>query len=209
MIFVEALGKGVRLGEYVVRGRVWRGRFPEERNVEVLLCGGGGCRAVARAKVFHGRPPYYRRWIEVYSVDPRLPSMVEDLLLDLASASLGGGERLFYEYSWDPVTVRELELGVHPALTRLGYKMLVRGFTWFKDWYFPEGFMEGSQKLQGEKPVDSGACRRHLGEIAVEAARLAARPPEGAPWAAWRARGLLALLGEGVEGGPCRLLDVG
>jgi hypothetical protein len=36
-----------------------------------------------------------------------------------------------------------------------------RGFTWFKDWYFPEGFMEGDQKLQAEKPIDEHASQRH------------------------------------------------
>jgi len=28
------------------------------------------------------------------------------------------------------------------------------GFRWFKDWYFPEGGLEGGQKLQANKPMD-------------------------------------------------------
>jgi hypothetical protein len=39
------------------------------------------------------------------------------------------------------------------------------GFTWFKDWYFPEGGNEGGQKLQGEKPLDKKSRERHLMRI--------------------------------------------
>ncbi len=193
---VEELSRGVGAGWGVLRASsVGRGRFPEESNLELEACTRlGGCARFASLKAFEGRGAY-RAWLEFFNVSAGAPPWAEDLALDLAAAALGPGERLFYEYSWDPVTVYELERGVHPALTRLGYKMLLRGFTWFKDWYFPEGFMEGSQKLQAEKPV-AGRAAVHLGEILDAARKLGPRWPEGA---AARARALLALAG-GDEG---------
>lgn len=47
-----------------------------------------------------------------------------------------------------------------PPVSRLGYKLFKLGFTWFKDWYFAEGFWEGRQKLQGEKPNDESRIRQ-------------------------------------------------
>jgi hypothetical protein len=58
--------------------------------------------------------------------------------------------------------------GFPPPVTRLGFILFRLGFTWFKDWYFPEGLMEGGQKLQGEKPADNEAMIRHLKEIRQE-----------------------------------------
>ncbi|MCS7110919.1 MAG: DUF1122 family protein [Ignisphaera sp.] len=160
--------------EFVVRS----GRFPEERNVELHLSMGGVQRRLLVLKVFYGRPPHYRRWVEVFSIASSLTfngrvfvfagSVYEERLIECLSMFLEGGERLFIEYIYDDETRRGLELGVPPPLTRLGYMLIQKGFTWFKDWYFPEGFMEGSPKLQAEKPVDEGSRRRHLEELCRE-----------------------------------------
>lgn len=61
-----------------------------------------------------------------------------------------------------------LQSGFPPATTRLGFKLFENGFTWFKDWYFPEGFMEGGQKLQGEKTSDMESKNRQLIQILKE-----------------------------------------
>ncbi|MHA1209321.1 MAG: DUF1122 family protein [Candidatus Freyarchaeota archaeon] len=42
----------------------------------------------------------------------------------------------------------------------LGYKLFQLGFTWFKDWYFAEGFWEGGVKLQGEKTNEQNRNRQ-------------------------------------------------
>ncbi len=36
------------------------------------------------------------------------------------------------------------------------------GCTWFKDWYFAEGFWEGDVKLQGNKPLNEENRRKDL-----------------------------------------------
>jgi hypothetical protein len=46
--------------------------------------------------------------------------------------------------------------------------LLENGFTWFKNWYFAEGFMEGSPKIQGEKPLDENHRMRLLQEVCGE-----------------------------------------
>lgn len=97
---------------------------------------------------------------------------------------------MFVEYEWDHVTIRELEFGIPPALSRLGYKLLVRGFTWFKDWYYPEGFMEGGRKLQAEKPTKPDHARENLKAITLQARALLDRSlPPGMERVKSRARG--------------------
>jgi hypothetical protein len=164
---------------------VRRGRFREEANIDISVAYGGVEEHIVSVKVFCGRPPVYRPWIEVFNSARAggLPrplefhgSRVESWLLDLASERLEGGESLFIEYYRDAETLRELETGVPVAATRLGLEMLKRGFTWLKVWYYPEGFSEGGQKIQGQKPVDERRKRRHLGEIIRELERLVASP---------------------------------
>ncbi|GAB6147960.1 DUF1122 family protein [Stetteria hydrogenophila] len=199
--FVDSFREGFRAGGVLVRGRIWRGRFPEEVNVEALVESSGCREPLFHVKVFSGRPPYYRPWLEVHTVYSRacgvsFDGVIEDAVLDLAGLYAGPGVRVFVEYEWDRETLRELEAGVPPALSRLGYKLLVRGFTWFKDWYYPEGFMEGGRKLQAEKPVTRRQAEGHLRELAEQArALLEGGPAPGAEGAAARAHGILRLLG--------------
>jgi hypothetical protein len=156
-----------------------RGRFPEEKSVEIYLGYRNTWRRLLVVKVFEGRPPFYRKWVEVFSIAPTLSfdevafkfagSDLEKDLIKCLSSLIGAGERLFIEYLYDIETWRALELGVPPHLTRLGFMLLENGFTWFKDWYYPEGFMEGSPKLQVEKPVSDEARQRHLKDLCKDA----------------------------------------
>ncbi len=195
MELIHTLSQGLRVGWLLLKARVSRGRFPEESNLHIIVCVRRECGLAGMAKVFGGRSPYYRAWIEFFDLDPTLWPLVESILLDLASESLGPGERVYVEYSWDPITVGELERGVPPAASRIGYELVLRGFTWLKDWYYPEGFMEGAQKLQGEKPVDSGASRRHIEDIIAELDSFLERPGEAPGEAVIRAARLRRLLG--------------
>ncbi len=171
---------GIRVSSYTVRAaRVRQGRFAEEINADVVIEKGACREDLLHMKIFTGRPPYYRPWIEVFGIapEPRIcgktikyfDSPVEDVVLKTVADALEGGERLFVEYYRDVETMKALELGVPPPATRLGHKLFVLGFTWFKDWYFPEGFMEGGPKLQAEKALNeyqrNEALRKILGEL--------------------------------------------
>lgn len=156
-----------------------RGRFREEVNYEVSIVLGNIRQRLAVIKVFNGRPPYYRRWIEVFAITRELyidnnsrasfkNSIYEEWILDCVSSQLGPGESLFIETIYDEETEKLIEKGAPPPLTRLGYKLLERGFTWFKAWYYPEGFMEGSTKIQAVKPLSDELASRNLLEICNE-----------------------------------------
>ncbi|MEM1635943.1 MAG: DUF1122 family protein, partial [Thermosphaera sp.] len=116
-----------------------RGRFAEEENYEVFLTFKGVPRRLLIMKIFHGRPPYYRRWIEVFAINASLRwgdfefrfvnSEYEDRLLECLSSILGPGEWLYIEYLYDEETMRELERGSPPEQTRLGSKLIRMGFT--------------------------------------------------------------------------------
>lgn len=160
--------------EFIVK----KGRFPEEKNIEIYLSFRDIWKRLLVIKIFYGRPPYYRRWIELFLINKEINfngndfifinSIYEEKLIECLSMFLKGGESLFIDYMYDDETRKALELGVLPPLTRLGYILLQKGFTWFKDWYYPEGFMEGNPKLQAEKPIDEDSKRKHIDEFCKE-----------------------------------------
>ena len=51
--------------------------------------------------------------------------------------------------------MRALVNGVMGEFKDLGYLLWKSGCTWFKNWYFSEGFWEGDIKLQGNTPPDN------------------------------------------------------
>jgi hypothetical protein len=86
----------------------------------------------------------------------------------LLSSFLRSGEKIFIGYDTDQETSYGLTYGFPVAATRLGFVLFQHGFTWFKDWYFPEGGLEGGQKLQGEKPLNLKSKHQHLHQIKKE-----------------------------------------
>jgi hypothetical protein len=176
-----ALGEGleVSLGVSGLR-RLAGGRLYLEVVAEAAS---GGRARVCSVLAFCGRG-FYRPWIELFAFEAELRvggartrlagSSVEAALYDAAARALGAGEPLYVEYIWDEETMNEVSRGVHPAFTRIGWELLKRGFTWFKLWYYPEGFMEGTEKIQAEKPVSEERRREHLRQLREEAYRLAA-----------------------------------
>jgi len=141
--------------------RLRKPKIREMHDFEVLYQG----RHLAYVRVFEGRPPYYRGWVEVYGVDWRLAGTrgLEKALLQAITASMEPGETLFVEYVGDKETEKELERGVPPWETRLGRLLVSQGFTGLEDMYYPEGFVEGGPKLRArytgqrrEMPRDSG-----------------------------------------------------
>ena len=154
------------------------GRFPEEKNIEFYIGYRGTWYRLLVIKIFEGRPPFYRKWVEVFSITSTISfndkvfvfykTDIEKNLIKCLSNLIGAGERLFIEYVYDRETWKTLELGVPPHLTRLGFILLENGFTWFKDWYYPEGFMEGNPKLQAEKPINGEVKQKHLENLCRE-----------------------------------------
>ncbi len=120
---------------------------------------------------FSGFKPWYHPWIEVmYNYDfmdettgnqfDYFDSEVEQSLILFFFESLPPAGKLFVSYECDNETRRGLMIDIPAQLTRLGFLLFLNGFTWFKDWYFPEGGNEGGQKLQAEKPLTDKDRRR-------------------------------------------------
>ncbi|NPA32400.1 MAG: DUF1122 domain-containing protein [Aquificae bacterium] len=161
---VRKLKEGIRSrrGELKLE-KLKRGRFAEEFNLHLRLSG----RPLLVVKAFLGRRPHWRPWAEVMCVaDGDFWSSEEERkIYDLLSEVF---ETLFVEYYNDKATARELSRGVPPALSRLGYELLRRGYTYFRDWYIPEGLMEGGHKLQAQKPRNEEAKLKHIKRIHEE-----------------------------------------
>ncbi|MGQ9723623.1 MAG: DUF1122 family protein [Candidatus Jordarchaeum sp.] len=168
---VEALANGIVINGFIVYSKkISKGRFREEVNLDVYLKRDEHEDRLIDIKVFYGRPPYHTAWVEFYDIKKNVNlgreiveyfnSFLEDKLLLLFSQALNEGESIFVEYYDDEETRRQLGAGLPPPVSRLGYKLFGLGFTWFKDWYFAEGFWEGGIKLQGEKPNEESVVRQ-------------------------------------------------
>ncbi len=122
-----------------------RGPIRGVEDYEVLSRG----RHVAYLRLFRGRPPFYRAWVEVYGVDWSMRREAEALVEAAAAALEERGERVFVEYAGLEDVDRLLARGVEPGETWLGRLLARRGLK-VRDMYYPEGFMEGGPKLVGE-----------------------------------------------------------
>jgi hypothetical protein len=178
---VESLRTGIHVdGHTIYTYKTYKGRFREEQDIEIHVRNNSAEAHMLYAKVFHGRPPEYSPWVELFEINERLrlggrttsyfDSPFEDSILKLFADNLAAGAKMFVEYYNDDETRAQLEAGMPVVICRLGHKMFKLGFTWFKDWYFPEGYMEGNQKLQGEKPLNSNVRKRHALSISRELA---------------------------------------
>lgn len=160
---LKKLEAGVKTKEGLLHSKLKKAIRVDERNLEIFI----GKKRVFSMKIFLGRPPYYFPWAELFTVDPSFfGTDAEKKLIKLFSKS-GPGTRMFIEYGHDEKTQYALLHGVPPAATRMGNVFFKSGFTWFKDWYFPEGFYEGDIKLQAEVPIDAIAKKRQLLESKV------------------------------------------
>ncbi len=176
---VTELKSGIRIGEFLIYAKKEiAGRFDEEKNVDIFVKWRNVEFKLLVAKIFFGRG-YYKPWVELFGISSELnfgnqifqyfDSDVENRILDLFSRSLGPGENIYVEYEQDKETLYIQQHGLAMPISRLGYKLFKIGFTWFKDWYFPEGYMEGGRKLQGEKPLNQKIKLDHLRQIKKEA----------------------------------------
>lgn len=161
---INQMKKGIKTGNYLVYAqKEIPGRFEEEINLNIFLQLNNIGRQLLTAKIFLGRG-YYKPWIELFGITPLLnfdsralkyfDSAVEEKILTFWGSSLGPGGKLYVEYEQDNETLYLLTHGFPISITRLGFKLFRNGFFWLKDWYFSEGYLEGSRKLEGEKPLD-------------------------------------------------------
>lgn len=142
---------------------VVRGRFPEERDAVVLA----GELPVAHVKHFAGRPAaHVRPWLEAVVPDRGDEAFLAEVVAALAYL-LPAGSHLMVGYG-DDETERGLKRGFPPAATPVGSALFAAGCTWFKDWYYPEGWLEGGFKLQGNKPLTERVRSERLGELEAE-----------------------------------------
>ena len=158
-----------------------RGRFVEETNFELYLKAIDGETSenpVVKGKYFSGRGEFYKPWLEIY-YDNRVKfesSKIVDLsereldenLFKHLSDLLPPNSHIMVIYVNHEETRKGLERGVPAPATPIGYLLWKSGCTWFKDWYFAEGFWEGDVKLQGNKPLNEENRRKNLLEIRKE-----------------------------------------
>jgi hypothetical protein len=143
-------------------GELRPGRYPEEADAVVYA----GEETAIRLKHFAGRwstgaPP----WIEA-ALAHTDEVFTAELVAALAELLPPGG-RLMVGYG-DDETERGLERRFPPVVTPLGKALLDAGCTWFKNWYYPEGWREGESKLQGNKPVSDEARSANLADLRRE-----------------------------------------
>lgn len=133
------------LGKYFDILKVEGGRFAEEENITL----GKDGKRILFIKAFYGRKPYWKEWVEVFHIEPEFfTSSYEDELYRILAKHF---RRVFIEYYEDQQTISELKSGKDPQDTRLGSKLKALGYRYFRDWYYPEGWMEGGYKLQAER----------------------------------------------------------
>lgn len=174
--------EGKRLDGYVLCIKnLSPGRFPEETNFEIFLQVQDEMlsdRSVVQAKYFSGRGKFYRPWLEIYyenhitfnsskTIDLS-ENKLDEMVFTYLSKLLPPGSHLMVVYSNNPETREGLDRGVPAPATPLGFLLWKAGYTWFKNWYFSEGFWEGDIKLQGNKPLNAAHRKKNLLETRKE-----------------------------------------
>ncbi len=164
---VNSLASGIKVNGLNIVGLVNRGRFREEFNIDLMI----NELKVLTLKVFLGREPYYGPWVEAFNINPLFWNSLDNKIITLITKYLPPGGVMYIEYLTDEETRIQLQRGYPPFLSRLGYIMLNAGFTWFKDWYYPEGWLEGGPKLEGQLPANCSDALRHWRSIREDALR--------------------------------------
>ena len=165
----EVLRQAVEGGElngYSLEPRDFKqGRTGRETYFNLFLARGGqrSLSPVVQGLFFVGRGDYIKAWIEFrYEPGATFPDGstvdLEEMGLTAKLFSLlgglippGGSMMAIYGAEHHPIsadTEKGLKRSFPPAATPLGYHLWEAGMRWFKDWYFPEGWMEGGMKLQ-------------------------------------------------------------
>lgn len=155
------------------------GRFPEEQRLTVHLTADDATANLLTITVYHGWK-WYTPWAELTTIAASIhlgtrrityhDSPIETQIISLFADAIQPPAHIFISYQTDRETAQGLAHGVPAPATWLGYMLFARGFTWYKDWYYPEGWQEGHQKLQAEKPLNQQHRQRHHRNIVQETA---------------------------------------
>lgn len=171
------LSKGIYVDDGVLlQKEILPGRNSHELSTHVYFLKDRRIVELMDVLFFSGYTPWYHPWIEVfypYDFEPiecffgfsYFDSLLEHTLIALFCDCLPPAGKIFVSYESDDETRKGLMMGVPVMLSRLGVLFLMNGCTWFKDWYFPEGGLEGGEKLQGEKPLSKNDKHRQLEKI--------------------------------------------
>lgn len=186
---IEKIVDGISIGEFKLYSKkISKGRFRGEFNLDIYLQKDKEEALLLHIKVFYGLKPHYKQWVEFFNINKNITlkgkaieyfdSIFEEKLLSFFSNAIEPGGKIYVEYYEDRETLDGLSHSFPAPVTRLGYKLFNLGFTWFKDWYFPEGWLEGGEKLQGEKPLDEDSKNRQTRKLHDEISRFLERTKE-------------------------------
>jgi hypothetical protein len=160
-----------------------------KRYFRIQLDGDDGPQRFVEA-LYNDGPYPGQNWVEIYDLD--LPAALRGddefapklapYLQPVADAIPPGGHLMaeYEQVDWHTTQVGLLA-GIPPIATPLGVLLFELGCgDSFKDWYFPEGGMEGNRKLQGNKAYLAGQRQEMRARRAGELERFLASPPRGA-----------------------------
>ena len=164
-----------------------------------------GAQQIRFIEALYNDGPYPgHNWVEIFDLELPEPLRgsehfapgLEAYLRPVADAIPAGGH-LMAEYEtldWR-TTQRGLLSGVPPIATPLGALLFSLGVgDSFKDWYFPEGGMEGSRKLQGNRAYTADQRVEMHRQRAAELRRFLAGPVQGPTEIDRRARQVATLI---------------
>lgn len=163
----QKLERGIEVENRNLRlSKISEGRFKEEENFALHL----DEKPLFLCKIFYGRKPYYKEWAELFNFMDKsyFGSCAEEKLISLFYKFLDPGAKIFLEYENDHETFEELEKGIPEVLSRMGFLLFKNNFIHIKNFYFPEGFMEGGRKLKGEKPLNEKNYLKEREKISEE-----------------------------------------
>ena len=189
-VLERALG-GAALDGYTLQpGDFKRGRTDREAYFNLFLSREGSLSLapIVQGLFFVGRGDYIKAWIEFrYNPaatfdDGKAVDLEEEGLTARLFSMLGGlippGGSMMAIYGAEAHAIsadteKGLKRSFPPAATPLGYYLWKSGMRWFKDWYFPEGWMEGGMKLQATRPLDQDVRAQREAKAKEELGRFA------------------------------------
>jgi hypothetical protein len=171
-----------KLNNYSIKiSNIVPGRFKEEINFDMFLININkqtSIDPVIKGKYFSGRGKFYRPWLELFynnyikfkklSTIDLSNSIMEKKIFKYLSDLLPSGSHIMIVYQNHTETKDGLAKRIPPPVTPIGYLLWSVGCTWFKDWYFSEGLLEGELKLQGNKSLNIKDRKRNLIQIRNE-----------------------------------------
>lgn len=134
----------------------------------------------------------YRPWLDGDQEGQVLPEKTQVALFERLGDALVPGAYVMLSCDGHPSSLRALSVDVPPPCTALGWLLWHAGARWYKVWYYPEGWREGHEKVQGNLPVgDEHEAKRTEERLAEIEAFLGTELAETYPACAERGRRLL------------------